>query len=218
MKQTQHKLAVIVSGSGTLLERMLADKLPITLVVAEKPCRGLEIAQAAGVTTELYARNDWGWDNARKWDDQPNFDRTGFSNGIAKLLNSYNITIAAMAGFMTILAPEFFDVYKGLLLNIHPALLPKYKGERAVADALEAGETVTGSTIHVATAELDAGPIIAQEKVDIEPDDTVSTLHERIKEIERPLYSRVLREILEGNITPPQPWWWLFYLAHRDLL
>lgn len=205
MKQTQHKLAVIVSGSGTLLERMLADKLPITLVVAEKPCRGLEIAQAAGITTELYARNDWGWDNARKWDDQPNFDRTGFSNGIAKLLNSYNITIAAMAGFMTILAPEFFDVYKGLLLNIHPALLPKYKGERAVADALEAGETVTGSTIHVATAELDAGPIIAQEKVDIEPDDTVSTLHERIKEIERPLYSRVLREILEGNITPPQP-------------
>jgi len=110
-----------------------------------------------------------------------------------------------MAGFMTILAPEFFDTYKGLLLNIHPALLPKYKGERAVADALEAGETVTGSTIHVATAELDAGPIIAQEKVDIEPDDTVSTLHERIKEIERPLYSRVLREILEGSITPPQP-------------
>ena len=205
MKQTQHKLAVMVSGSGTLLERMLADKLPITLVVAEKPCRGLEIAQAAGITTELYARNDWGWDNARKWDDQPNFDRTSFSNGIAKLLNSYNITITAMAGFMTILAPEFFDVYKGLLLNIHPALLPKYKGERAVADALEAGETVTGSTIHVATAELDAGPIIAQEKVDIEPDDTVSTLHERIKEIERPLYSRVLREILEGNITPPQP-------------
>jgi len=205
MQQNQHKLAVMVSGSGTLLERMLTDKLPITLVVAEKPCRGLKIAQAAGVTTELYARIDWGWDTTRKWDDQPDFDRTGFSNGIAKLLNSYSITITAMAGFMTILSPEFFGTYNGLLLNIHPALLPKYKGERAVADALEAGETVTGSTIHVATAELDAGPIIAQEKVHIEPDDTVSTLHERIKEIERPLYSRVLREILEGSITPPQP-------------
>lgn len=194
-----HKLGVMVSGSGTLLEHMIAKKLPISLVIAEKPCRGLDIATDAGLTTILLARTDYGWDNSRRWNDQTDFERSKFSETIAKTLNEYHITISAMAGFMTILAPKFFHTFEGTLLNIHPALLPKYKGERAVADALEAGETITGTTIHIATKELDAGPIIEQAKVPIMPDDTVETLHERIKLTERPLYARVLQELLVGQ-------------------
>lgn len=191
-----HKLAVMVSGSGTLLEHMIAERLPIDLVVAEKPCRGLEIAKAADISQEIIPRTQYGWSNSRKWNDQPEFDRAAFSKILAKTLNDRAITICAMAGFMTVLAPEFFDKFNGAILNIHPALLPKYKGERAVPDALEAGESVTGTTIHIATEELDAGPIIEQVKVPILPDDTVETLHERIKQTERPLYTQVLRELL----------------------
>jgi formyltetrahydrofolate-dependent phosphoribosylglycinamide formyltransferase len=205
MNQKQHKLAVLVSGSGTLLEHMATEHLPINLVIAEKPCRGLEVAKSAKYQTELLPRTNFGWDNSRRWNDQPEFARVAFSIALAKLLNSHNITITAMAGFMTILSPIFFETYKGTLLNIHPALLPKYKGERAVADALEAEETVTGTTIHIATKELDAGPIIEQAEVPVLPDDTVETLHERIKQTERPLYAQALAELLTGERQlPPQ--------------
>ena len=109
-----------------------------------------------------------------------------------------------MAGFMTILSPGFFSVFEGVLLNIHPALLPAFKGEKAVQDALDAGVKITGTTIHIATPELDAGPIIEQEAVRVMDDDTVDSLHERIKQVERPLYARVLRELLdETRILPP---------------
>lgn len=199
MNQKQHKLAVLVSGSGTLLEHMATEHLPINLVIAEKPCRGLEVAKSAKYQTELLPRTNFGWDNSRKWSDQPRFDRAKFSIALADILNNRGITITAMAGFMTILSPIFFETYRGTLLNIHPALLPKYKGERAVADALEAGETVTGTTIHIATEELDAGPIVEQAEVPVLPEDTVATLHERIKQTERPLYAQVLAEILTGE-------------------
>lgn len=202
MNQT-HKLAVMVSGSGTLLERMIADGLPIDRVIADKPCRGLELAEAAHISIEKFFRTHWGWDDSRSWKDQPGFNRDGYSEALAVTLNDRQITICAMAGFMTVLSPDFFETYKGVLLNIHPALLPKYKGERAVADTLEAGETMTGTTIHIAIEELDAGPIIAQVDVPILPDDTVETLHERIKQTERPTYSRVLRELLEGDLELP---------------
>lgn len=203
-----HRLAVLVSGSGTILEHMIDKKLPISYVIAEKPCRGIDLAiehrladnvDVARLRTKILPRVNYGWDNSRKWNNQPKFDRVSFSIDLANILNSYNVTIAAMAGFMTILSPEFFDIFEGTLLNIHPALLPKYKGERAVADALEAGERVTGTTIHIATKELDAGPIIKQAKVPVLPDDTVDTLHERIKQTERPLYTQVLAELLEGK-------------------
>jgi formyltetrahydrofolate-dependent phosphoribosylglycinamide formyltransferase len=204
MKQS-HKLAVMVSGSGTLLEHMIDEKLPISLVVAEKYCRGLVNANNAGLDTLLLARTGYGWDNTRRWNDQPDFKRAKFSLAVAEILNARGITITAMAGFMTILAPEFFTAYNGVLLNIHPSLLPKYKGERAVADALEAGEKVTGTTVHIAIEELDSGPIIEQATVPIEPDDTVDSLHERIKQTERPLYAQVLGELLAGTRSlPPQ--------------
>ena len=101
-----------------------------------------------------------------------------------------------MAGFGTILGPDIFSVYPGRILNTHPALLPAFKGWHAVRDALAAGVKVTGCTVHVATEIVDEGPILAQEAVMVETDDTEATLHERIKEVERRLYPETIRRFL----------------------
>jgi phosphoribosylglycinamide formyltransferase 1 len=102
-----------------------------------------------------------------------------------------------MAGFGTVLAAPIFDIYAGRMLNTHPALLPAFKGWHAVRDALAAGVKVTGTTIHVATEEVDAGPILAQEAVPVLTGDTEETLHERIKTVERRLYPETIRLFLE---------------------
>ncbi|HET6874315.1 MAG TPA: formyltransferase family protein, partial [Acidimicrobiales bacterium] len=97
-----------------------------------------------------------------------------------------------------------FDVYPGRILNTHPALLPAFKGWHAVRDALAAGVKVTGTTVHVATEEVDAGPILAQEAVYVEEGDTEATLHERIKAVERRLYPETIRRFLQ-SIPPGRP-------------
>ena len=206
LKPSKYKLAVWVSGSGTLLERMIADKRDISLVVAEKDCRGLEIAREAGINTLLIDRKQYGWQPVVFWADQPmerlySKQRRAFSTAMADQMHERGITLIAMAGFMTVLTEEFFDNYSGIILNIHPALLPSFKGETAVRDALAFGVKVVGSTVHIATAELDAGPIIDQDCIRVEPNDTEETLHERLKEqIERPMYSRVIGQIMEEGI------------------
>jgi len=101
--------------------------------------------------------------------------------------------VVAMAGFGTVLGPPIFEVYYGRILNTHPALLPAFKGWHAVRDAIEAGVKVTGTTVHIATEEVDAGPILAQEPVRVEPGDTEESLHERIKVVERRLYPETIR-------------------------
>ena len=102
-----------------------------------------------------------------------------------------------MAGFMTILEHPIHDVYGGMITNTHPSLLPAFRGAHAVEDALAAGVKVTGCTVHIATLDLDNGPILAQEPVAVLPGDTPETLHERVKEVERRLYPQVLRALLE---------------------
>ena len=180
-------LAVLVSGTGSLLEAMIADKLEIKLVLADRPCRGLKIAEAAGIPTELVGRS------FRK-----DFDRKGYTEDIALLLVNYDIDFVAMAGFMTVFDEAIFTGdggrYNGKILNSHPSLLPSFKGEKAVEDALKFGAKVTGTTIHVATEIMDEGLILAQEAVRIRPGDTVDTLWERIKIVERKLYPMVIRE------------------------
>jgi phosphoribosylglycinamide formyltransferase 1 len=99
-----------------------------------------------------------------------------------------------MAGFMTVLTEAMFDTYGGRILNTHPSLLPAFPGAHAVADALAAGVAITGCTVHLATLQVDHGPALAQEAVAIEPGDTVESLHERIKAVERRLYPAVIKE------------------------
>jgi phosphoribosylglycinamide formyltransferase 1 len=112
-----------------------------------------------------------------------------------------------MAGFGTVV-PGLTDAYPGRVLNSHPALLPAFKGWHAVRDALAAGVKVTGTTIHVATAEVDDGPILAQEAVPVLPDDTEESLHERIKQVEWRLYPATIRRFVADTVddaSGPEP-------------
>ncbi len=180
------RLAVLVSGSGTLLEAILGSDVPVDLVLADRPCRGLEVAALAGVPAELVERTDF----------SRSFDRSGYTDRVVKVLVAHDVEMVALAGYMTILSRAMLEAFPGRVLNTHPALLPSFKGAHAVRDALAAGVKVTGCTVHVATAEVDAGPILAQEAVAVLAGDDEATLHERIKEVERRLYPATIKELL----------------------
>ncbi len=195
---------MLVSGSGTILEAILEAGIEVSLVVADRPCRGLEIAHAEGVDAVLLDRADFGGFSA-------SFDRVAYSNAMCSFLDDQAIDLVAMAGFGTVLSGDIFHRFAGRILNTHPALLPAYPGWHAVEEALADGATVTGTTVHIATEVMDAGPIVAQAEVAIEAGDTAALLHERIKHVERVLYpetiSKVVRILagggsIEGGVIP----------------
>ncbi|MGH9019301.1 MAG: phosphoribosylglycinamide formyltransferase [Acidimicrobiales bacterium] len=189
------RLAVLVSGTGTILEALLADGLPVVVVVADRPCGALGIAARHGVSAELVDRRDHGG-------FRPGFDRDGFTADLVFTLEHHQVDLVVMAGFGTVLAQAVHDAYAGRILNTHPALLPAFPGWHAVDDALAAGVTVTGCTVHLATLDMDAGPILAQEEVAVLPDDTAATLHERIKHVERRLYPATIRKVMDSAVGP----------------
>jgi phosphoribosylglycinamide formyltransferase-1 len=125
------------------------------------------------------------------------FDRDAYTKELVQTLQGHDIDLVAMAGFGTVLGAAAFDAFPGRVLNTHPALLPSFVGWHAVRDALEYGVKVTGCTVHVATPQVDHGPILAQEAVAVLPDDTEATLHERIKQVERRLYIQTIGDILQ---------------------
>jgi phosphoribosylglycinamide formyltransferase 1 len=180
------RVAVLVSGTGSILEAMIAAEVPVVMVLADRPCRALEIADAAGIATALVDRHAFGGFGS-------DFDRGSYTDAVIARLEAAAVDLVAMAGFGTVLAPAMFTSFPGRVLNTHPALLPAFPGWHAVADALAAGVAVTGCTVHVATAETDAGPVLAQEQVPVRPGDTVDTLHERIKAVERRLYPETVK-------------------------
>jgi phosphoribosylglycinamide formyltransferase-1 len=175
------KIAVLVSGSGTILESILDSGIPVTAVLADRPCRGLEVASAAGVEAILLDRADHGGFGA-------DFDRDAYSAAVSDALVQRGIGLVAMAGFGTVLAKAMHDAFPGRILNTHPALLPAFPGWHGVEDALAAGVDVTGCTVHLATVEMDAGPILDQVEVPVLAGDDAASLHERIKAVERVLY------------------------------
>jgi phosphoribosylglycinamide formyltransferase-1 len=181
------RLAVLASGSGTILRSILDDDLPIAVVVVDRPCGALGIAEEAGVAVELVERTTFGAD----------FDRVAYTHEVLDALARHDVDLIAMAGFGTILSKPIHDAFPDRIVNTHPALLPAFKGWHAVEDALAAGVKVTGCTVHLARLEVDDGPILAQEAVPVLPDDTVETLHERIKEVERRIYPEVLRKLVQ---------------------
>ncbi len=175
------RIGVLVSGSGTILEALLAADLPISVVLADRPCRGLAVAEDAGVPALLVDRAGFGGFG-------PGFDRTAYSAAVAEALVAAGVDVVVMAGFGTVLDQPAHDAYPDRILNTHPALLPAFPGWHAVRDALAAGVAETGTTVHVAHLAMDTGPILAQAAVAVEPGDTEATLHERIKAVERQLY------------------------------
>jgi len=192
------RVTVLASGSGTILDAMCAAGVPVVAVVVDRPCGATEVAERHGVPCRLVERHSFGDD----------FDRVAYSRRLAEVLADERTDLVVMAGFGTILADPVFDAYAGRVLNTHPALLPAFKGWHAVRDALAAGVKVTGCTVHVATTEVDDGPILAQEAVAVRSGDTESTLHERIKEVERRLYvDTVLDVVARGGVAagPDEP-------------
>lgn len=180
-------LAVLVSLTGSILEEMLKDSLRVGLVIADRACLGLEIAKAFSIPAELIERTNF----------TKTFDRDAYTRRVLDVLLRYDVQFVAMAGFMTVFSQPIFDHYANRIFNTHPSLLPSFKGNRPVRDALQHGVKITGCTIHIATPDPDGGPILAQQEVPILPGDTETILHERIKKAERVLYPRVLREQLQ---------------------
>jgi phosphoribosylglycinamide formyltransferase-1 len=179
------RIAVLVSGSGTLLEAILGAGLPVVVVATDRPCRALEVAARHGVASELVERSEWG----------ASFDRDAYTDRLVKALQTHDVNLVVMAGFGTVV-PHIVDAFPERVLNSHPALLPAFKGWHAVRDALAEGVKVTGTTIHVVTAEVDTGPVLAQEAVQVREDDTEESLHERIKQVERRLYPVTIRRYM----------------------
>src|SRR5271154_1822548 len=175
------RLAVLVSGSGTILRAMFKAGLPVTTVLSDRPCAGLDLAEEQGAAAELVDRTLYGGFG-------PEFDRAGFTATVTATLVAHQVDLVAMAGFGTVLTQRVHDAFPGRILNTHPALLPAFPGWHGVRDALDAGVAETGCTVHLATLEMDAGPILAQQAVPVRAGDTEAMLHERIKVAERGLY------------------------------
>jgi phosphoribosylglycinamide formyltransferase-1 len=182
-------IGVLASGSGTILEAILAERLPVGIVVVDRACRATHVADAGGVACEVLERDSFGRE----------FDRVAYTERLVDILRAHDVDVVVMAGFGTILAKPIFDAYAGRILNTHPALLPAFPGWHAVEEALAHGVKLTGTTVHIATEEVDAGPILAQEAGPVLPDDTGDSLHERIKHVERTLYPKTIREFIESH-------------------
>ena len=178
---------MLASGSGTILQALLDADLPVVVVLVDRPCAATDRAAAAGVATEVVLRDSFAAD----------FDRVAYTHEVVDALARHEVDLVAMAGFGTILEKPIHDAFPDRIVNTHPALLPAFKGWHAVEDALAAGVRVTGCTVHVARLDVDDGPILAQEPVPVLDADTVETLHERIKDVERRLYPAVLRDLIE---------------------
>jgi len=174
-------VVVLVSGTGSLLQAIMdaqAGHYQVVKVVADKECHGISRAQDHGIDTEVVALGA---------------DRAEWNQRLVDAVDAAQPDVVVSAGFMKILGQEFLDRFEGRTINTHPALLPAFKGAHAVRDALDYGVKITGSTVHFVDAGVDTGSIIAQRPVAINADDDESTLHERIKQVERDLIVEVLR-------------------------
>lgn len=199
-KNSMYKIAVLASTRGTDLQAIIdeieAGNMPgieLTAVISnKKSCQALQRAKDQGY--EAYYINPKGR------------TRVEFDQEMAKILHEKDVDLICLIGYMRILSEWFVKEFKGKIVNVHPAIdLEKYGGEGFFGGnvhkaVLKAGEKETGCTIHLVTEDVDAGPIIAQEKVDIENDDTVDTLKEKVQGCEKKLYPEVIRKFAAGEI------------------
>jgi phosphoribosylglycinamide formyltransferase-1 len=192
---TRKRAAVLISGRGSnmtaLIEAAKADDYPavIALVVSNLAnAPGLERARDAGIPAAVVDHAAFGE------------DRAAFEHALDATLREHRIDLVCLAGFMRLLTPWFVARWSGRMLNVHPALLPQFKGLHTHRRALEAGAKRHGATVHFVVPEMDAGPIVEQESVAVREGDTEATLAARVLEIEHRIYPRALRALAEGKI------------------
>jgi phosphoribosylglycinamide formyltransferase-1 len=180
------RVAILISGRGSNMRALVerADGYGVVLVASNNPgAPGLEWARDRGLQT---------WALESKGMAKEAFDRD-----LSAALADHDVGTVALAGFMRILSPWFVDEWRGRILNVHPSLLPKYRGLDTHARALEAGDLVAGCSVHIVTQELDAGEVLGQVEVRIESRDTAATLEQRVLAAEHILYPRVLSEFMK---------------------
>jgi phosphoribosylglycinamide formyltransferase 1 len=190
------RVAILISGRGSnmvaLIEAAKAEDYPaeIVLVVSNRPdAAGLAHAREAGIETAIVDHRQFGE------------DRGSFERALDTQLEQHRIDIVCLAGFMRLLTPSFVGRWSGRMLNIHPALLPQFKGLHTHRRALEAGVDRHGATVHFVVPEMDSGPIVAQESVPVLDGDTEETLARRVLEVEHRIYPKALRLVAEGRAT-----------------
>ncbi|SMN10797.1 Phosphoribosylglycinamide formyltransferase [uncultured Candidatus Thioglobus sp.] len=183
------KVVVLISGSGSNLQSIIDNAADIGIkiesVISNKAdAFGLQRAKKSGIPTKVI--------------DHTQFDsREAFDQATTKYINTINPKLILLAGFMCILSTEFINTFAGKILNIHPALLPKFKGLNTHQRAIDAGEKFAGASVHFVTNELDAGEVILQKSVAIEPDDTVQSLAEKVLKQEHILYPLAIKKVLQ---------------------
>lgn len=189
MSVTKKRIAVLISGGGSNLQALIdASKAPdypaeIVLVISNQPdAYGLKRAEEAGIPTAVIFHKDF-------------IKREAFDRALSEMIEAYHADMICLAGFMRVLSEWFVKRWDKKLLNIHPSLLPKFKGVDTHARALEAGDTEAGCTVHWVNAEVDGGEIIAQVRVPVLAGDTPEVLAKRVLEQEHQLYPQVLKEI-----------------------
>lgn len=186
-------LGVLISGRGSNLQAIVdairAGRLDarIGVVISNREgAAGLERAARAGIETLVLPHRGYA-------------ERAEYDRALARELKARRVELVCLAGFMRLLGPAFIEEFPGAVLNIHPSLLPAFPGLDAQRQAFEHGVQVTGATVHLVTAELDAGPIVRQEAVAVLPDDTAETLAARILEVEHRIYPEAIQIVLDGR-------------------
>lgn len=189
------KLGILLSGRGSnmiaIAEAIVAQKLDaeIVMVVSDRPdAKGLALAQSMGLPTAAFSPKDF-------------TDKAAYEQAIQSHLDSVGVEWVVLAGYMRLLSEPLLQSYPDRILNIHPSLLPHFKGLHPQRQALAAGHTTSGCTVHLVTADLDAGPILGQRTVPVLPADTEATLAERILVEEHQLYPEILAALSSGQLT-----------------
>lgn len=188
------KIAVLISGTGTnmaaIINAINAGELDASIeyvVSSNSHAKGIAKAQEAGIDTVVFESADYA-------------DPEAVDRKMVELFEARDVEYVVMAGYMRKVTPVLLDAYPNRVVNLHPALLPKHRGAHAIQDAYDAGDDVTGITIHFANEEYDKGPIIFQHEVPIDHDEPADTLEAHIHEAEHTYYPKVLQLIAQGKV------------------
>jgi phosphoribosylglycinamide formyltransferase-1 len=196
-------IAILISGRGTnmrvIAERAAAGTLQVDVrvVISDQPAaRGLQTAAAMKIATHALAPRDFA-------------DRATYDQALVSLLAQYEPQLIVLAGFMRILTPHFIGAFPGRILNVHPSLLPDYRGLHTHRRVLEAGEKLHGVSVHFVTEELDGGPVIVQAEVPVMPGDSESTLSARVQRAEHRIYPQAIDWLARGRLSLQKGRVWL---------